>query len=55
MAFAATNQFDSAISEMRVLKSIGFGWFNQDDYTNNSLFQALTESASYKEFLKEIN
>jgi len=55
LAFAATNQFDSAISEMRVLKSIGFGWFNQDDYTNNSLFQALTESASYKKFLKEIN
>lgn len=54
LAYASLGDIDGAVSEMTVLKKIGFGWFDEKEYENDAVYKSVITSEAYKKLLSEI-
>lgn len=53
LAYSSLGNIAEAVSEMRVLKKIGSGWFNEKDYETDLVYKKVISSQHYKDLLKE--
>lgn len=53
LAYATLGNIEGAVSEMRVLKNIGFGWFDEKDYQTDAVYKNVIDSRAYKRLLNE--
>jgi len=51
LAYAALNNSEAAVAEMRILKRIG--WFDESSYAGNNIFKNVVGSQAYKKFITE--